>query len=128
MVLTGPESQFSDGCGCCGAGRMLGSPRSSFTCPVCGGLVSDVARLLTRIQIPMEVIELVPWSVAVGDGAVPFAYDGDVLWIAIDFSRGAVISSRDAFDKLRFILNRKISLAHATSSAIKDAIDRAYRE
>lgn len=76
---------------------------------------------LRSAQIPDEVIELVPESVARENNVLPFSEDDGALRILIS----------DPFDletieKLRFILNRKIETALAPKTSITGAINKYY--
>ncbi|MFO7901459.1 MAG: GspE/PulE family protein, partial [Pirellulaceae bacterium] len=73
------------------------------------------------VQIPEEVVELVPESVARENVAVPLAQEDNALKVAVG----------DPFDietieKLRFILNRKVETALAPRESILEAINRYY--
>ena len=76
---------------------------------------------LSEAVIPPSVVELVPESVARENAIIPLAEeDGDLK---------VVISKPDAydvFDKLQFILNRRITPVLAPREAILEAINRYY--
>jgi len=76
---------------------------------------------LSRISIPPNVVELVPESVARENVVIPLAEDDGQLRVAVcdadDFA---------TFDKLRFILNRRIEICLAPREAILEAINRYY--
>ena len=76
---------------------------------------------LEEVTIPPSVIELVPESVARENVILPMADEDDSL---------RVIASDpldlDTFDKLRFILNRKIDIAVAPRESILQAINQYY--
>ena len=76
---------------------------------------------LTEFKIPEAVIELVPESVARENAAMPLSEEDDSLKVIVsdpfDF---------ETFEKLRFILNRKIETALAPREAILEAINRHY--
>lgn len=76
---------------------------------------------LTRLSIPPNVVELVPESVARENVVIPLAEDDGQLRVAVcdpdDFA---------TFDKLRFILNRRIEICLAPREAILEAINRYY--
>jgi type IV pilus assembly protein PilB len=76
---------------------------------------------LTDQVIPPSVIELVPESVARENVILPLAEDGAALKIV-----GSDPLDLDAFDKLRFILNRKVDIALAPRELITEAINRHY--
>ncbi len=76
---------------------------------------------LNRISIPPNVVELVPESVARENVVIPIAEDDGQLQVAVcdpdDFA---------TFDKLRFILNRRIEICLAPREMILEAINRYY--
>jgi len=76
---------------------------------------------LREVDIPAHVIELVPESVARENLILPMAEENGAL---------RVIASDpldlDTFDKLRFILNRKVEIALAPRESILEAINRYY--
>jgi len=76
---------------------------------------------LNRLSIPPNVVELVPESVARENVVIPLAEDDGQLRVAVcdpdDFA---------TFDKLRFILNRRIEICLAPREAILEAINRYY--
>jgi len=76
---------------------------------------------LTRLSIAPNVVELVPESVARENVVIPLAEDDGQLRVAVcdpdDFA---------TFDKLRFILNRRIEICLAPREAILEAINRYY--
>ena len=76
---------------------------------------------LEEIEIPEEVVELVPESVARENAILPMAEEDDGLKVIV----------HDPFDietieKLRFILNRRVETAIAPREAILEAINRYY--
>ena len=76
---------------------------------------------LNNVPIPPAIVELVPESVARENVVIPFSEDDHKLKV--------VVSDPDAFetfDKLQFILNRKVDIALATKAAILEAINRNY--
>ncbi|MGQ9505913.1 MAG: GspE/PulE family protein [Thermogutta sp.] len=76
---------------------------------------------LSRVSIPPNVVELVPESVARENVVVPLSEEDGQLRVAVcdadDFA---------TFDKLRFILNRRIEICLAPREAILEAINRYY--
>ncbi|RME74712.1 MAG: type II/IV secretion system protein [Planctomycetota bacterium] len=78
---------------------------------------------LRKIDVPPEVIELVPKDVAVEHNIVPIAKSGRYLRIAmadpLDFY---------SLDNLRFILNSEFELVLASKDAVRDAISHHYGE
>ena len=76
---------------------------------------------LAEQTIPPSVIELVPESVARENVILPYAeLDDSLKVIAHD------PLDLDTFDKLRFILNRKVEIALAPRATILEAINRYY--
>jgi type IV pilus assembly protein PilB len=73
------------------------------------------------VQIPQNVVELVPESVARENCVLPFAEDDNGLRVLI-----ADPNDVETLDKLRFILDRRISIALAPREAIREAINRYY--
>ena len=76
---------------------------------------------LGMLEIPPSVIELVPESVARENIVLPVEMDGESLVVAISDPM-----SFEVLDKLRFILNREISVVVAPDDAIQTAINRHY--
>ena len=76
---------------------------------------------LDEITIPPAVIELVPESVARENAILPMAEEDDALRVIVSDPLDL-----DAFDKLRFILNRKIEIAVAPRENILQAINNYY--
>jgi type IV pilus assembly protein PilB len=76
---------------------------------------------LKEISIPSNVIELVPESVARENVILPMAEDEDSLQVIVSDPLDLA-----TFDKLRFILNRKIDIALAPRDQISEAINRYY--
>jgi len=76
---------------------------------------------LGDVVIPPAIIELVPESVARENAILPLAEeDGQLKVIASD------PDDFETFEKLRFILNRRIEVALAPREAILEAINRHY--
>ncbi|OHB74912.1 MAG: pilus assembly protein PilB, partial [Planctomycetes bacterium RBG_16_64_10] len=71
--------------------------------------------------IPPSVIELVPESVARENVILPWAEEGASLKVVVNDPLDL-----DTFDKLRFILNRKVEIALAPREQILEAINRHY--
>jgi type IV pilus assembly protein PilB len=76
---------------------------------------------LEEVTIPPAVIELVPESVARENVILPMAEAEDSLRVIVSDPLDL-----DAFDKLRFILNRKIEIAVAPRENILQAINNYY--
>jgi type IV pilus assembly protein PilB len=76
---------------------------------------------LEEVSIPPSVIELVPESVARENGIIPMAEEDDSLRVIVSNPLDL-----DTFDKLRFILNRKIEIALAPRDAILAGINQYY--
>ena len=76
---------------------------------------------LSRVVIPPNVVELVPESVARENVVLPIAEEDGQLRVAVsdpdDFP---------TFEKLRFILNKRIEICLATRESIMEAINRYY--
>lgn len=76
---------------------------------------------LSEVAIPASVIDVVPESVARDNCILPLAAeDGQLTVIVSDPEQF------ELFDKLRFILNRQISVALAPREAILEGIKRCY--
>jgi type IV pilus assembly protein PilB len=76
---------------------------------------------LNEIAVPPSVVELVPESVARENVAMPLTESDGKLTVVVSDPM-----DYEAFDKLRFILNRQIEIALAPREAILDAINRHY--
>ncbi|MEX0865799.1 MAG: GspE/PulE family protein [Pirellulales bacterium] len=76
---------------------------------------------LDEVEIPPHVIELVPESVARENVILPYRDEDDELWVICSDPLDL-----DTFEKLRFILNRKIEVAVAPRENILEAINRHY--
>jgi len=76
---------------------------------------------LNEVVIPPSIVELVPESVARENSVLPMAEEDGSLKVIVSDP-----SDLEAFDKLRFILNRNIDIALAPRSAIQEAINRHY--
>ncbi|NMC20397.1 MAG: Flp pilus assembly complex ATPase component TadA [Thermogutta sp.] len=76
---------------------------------------------LSSVVIPPNVVELVPESVARENVVLPIAEEDGQLRVAVsdpdDFP---------TFEKLRFILNKRIEICLATRESIMEAINRYY--
>jgi type IV pilus assembly protein PilB len=76
---------------------------------------------LARIEIPESVVELVPESVARENKVLPLEeVDGRLVVLMSD------PSDVDTLEKLRFILNRDVSIALAPRAKIMETINRVY--
>ena len=76
---------------------------------------------LNSVPIPPAIVELVPESVARENVVIPFSEDDGNLKV--------VVNNPDAFEtfeKLQFILNRKVDIALSTREGILEAINRNY--
>ncbi len=76
---------------------------------------------LSEVAIPPSVVELVPESVARENVVLPLAEEDGALKV--------IVSDPDdypTFEKLRFILNRRIETVLAPREAILEAINRTY--
>jgi type IV pilus assembly protein PilB len=76
---------------------------------------------LSEATIPPDVVELVPESVARENVILPLSADDGMLRVAASDP-----DAYDIFEKLRFILNRRIETALAPRDAILEAINRYY--
>jgi type IV pilus assembly protein PilB len=76
---------------------------------------------LAEIQVPPEVIELLPESVARENTIFPLAEAGGTLRVAT-----CDPTDIDTQEKLRFILNRDVEMALAVREQIVEAINRNY--
>ncbi len=76
---------------------------------------------LNNVPIPPQIVELVPESVARENAVIPFSEEEGKLRVVVsdplDF---------ETFDKLQFILNRKVDIALSTKESILEAINRNY--
>ena len=76
---------------------------------------------LNNVPIPPAIVELVPESVARENAVIPFSEEDGKLRVVVsdplDF---------ETFDKLQFILNRKVDIALSTKEGITEAINRNY--
>ncbi|HOM18256.1 MAG TPA: ATPase, T2SS/T4P/T4SS family [Thermoguttaceae bacterium] len=76
---------------------------------------------LHEVVIPPTVLELVPESVARENVVLPLAEEDGTLKIIVSDP-----TDYETFDKLQFILNRRIEIALAPREAILEAINRCY--
>jgi type IV pilus assembly protein PilB len=76
---------------------------------------------LSEVAIPPSVVELVPESVARENVVLPLAEEDGALKVIV-----ADPDDYPTFEKLRFILNRRIEIALAPREAILEAINRTY--
>ena len=94
-------------------------------CPLCGREVVDVTSSVLRISTSSSLLALIPESVARECGVVPFGEDTTGLILLTDLRQTA---GTDNIEKLRFILNRRITFLHADGEAIMRAIERDYNK
>jgi type IV pilus assembly protein PilB len=78
---------------------------------------------LSEIQIPENIIELVPESVARENAILPLKEEEDALKVIVSDPYDI-----DTVEKLRFILNRKIEIALAPREKILEAINKYYSQ
>jgi len=78
---------------------------------------------LTEIDIPPDVVELVPESVARENGVLPMAEEDGRLKVIVSDPLDL-----DTFEKLQFILDRKVDIALAPRETINEAINRYYSQ
>lgn len=76
---------------------------------------------LRDVPIPPSVVELVPESVARENAVIPLAEDDGALKVLVSDP-----FDYETFEKLQFILNRKVDIALATRESILEAINRNY--
>ena len=76
---------------------------------------------LDEVVIPPSIVELVPESVARENAILPMAEVEDALRVIVSDPLDL-----DTFEKLRFILNRKVEIALAPRENILEAINRYY--
>ncbi|MDR3109171.1 MAG: GspE/PulE family protein [Planctomycetaceae bacterium] len=76
---------------------------------------------LANYVIPLQVIELVPESIARENTILPYQEDDEVLRVVCSDPNDI-----ETFDKLRFVLNRPIEPVIAPREAIMEAVNRYY--
>lgn len=76
---------------------------------------------LNEVVIPPSIVELVPESVARENAILPMAEEDGGLKVIVSDPLDL-----DTFEKLRFILNRKVDIALAPRENILEAINRHY--
>ena len=76
---------------------------------------------LSEVVIPPSVVELVPESVARENAILPLAEEDGTLKVIVSDP-----NDFETFDKLNFILNRRIEIALAPRESILEAINRHY--
>jgi type IV pilus assembly protein PilB len=76
---------------------------------------------LRDVPIPPSVVELVPESVARENAIIPLAEEEGALKVLVSDP-----FDYETFEKLQFILNRKVNIALATRESILEAINRNY--
>ena len=76
---------------------------------------------LNEVVIPPSIVELVPESVARENAILPMAEEDGALKVIVSDPLDL-----DTFEKLRFILNRKVEIALAPRESILEAINRHY--
>jgi type IV pilus assembly protein PilB len=76
---------------------------------------------LNEVVIPPSIVELVPESVARENAILPMSEDDGALKVIVSDPLDL-----DTFEKLRFILNRKVDIALAPRENILEAINRHY--
>jgi type IV pilus assembly protein PilB len=76
---------------------------------------------LRDVPIPPSVVELVPESVARENAVIPLAEEDGALKVLCSDP-----FDYETFEKLQFILNRKVNIALATRESILEAINRNY--
>jgi len=76
---------------------------------------------LKEVTVPPSVVELVPESVARENCVLPLSEEADGLKVLISDPYDV-----ETLDKLRFILDRRITIALAPADEIREAINRYY--
>jgi type IV pilus assembly protein PilB len=76
---------------------------------------------LNNVPIPPAVVELVPESVARENAVIPFSEEAGTLKVLVSDPQDF-----ETFDKLQFILNRKVDIGISTKESILEAINRNY--
>ncbi len=76
---------------------------------------------LNDVPIPPAIVELVPESVARENAVIPFSEEDGKLRVVVSDPLAF-----ETFDKLQFILNRKVEIALSTKESILEAINRNY--
>ncbi len=76
---------------------------------------------LSTVEVPSDVIALVPESVARENQVLPLRFEGDSLIVAINDPMNFTV-----LDKLRFILNKDVKAEVASVDSILSAINRYY--
>ncbi len=76
---------------------------------------------LNNVPIPPAVVELVPESVARENAVIPFSEEDGKLKVLVSDPEDF-----ETFDKLQFILNRKVEIGLSTRESIIEAINRNY--
>jgi type IV pilus assembly protein PilB len=76
---------------------------------------------LRDVPIPPSIVELVPESVARENAVIPLAEEDGALKVLVSDP-----FDYETFEKLQFILNRKVNIALATRESILEAINRNY--
>lgn len=99
-----------------GGGRFI-------SCPDCLRRIADVSDAIRRISTPLPLLERIPESVARENTTIAFSGSVTELVVLSDIASENV---NETVDKLRFILNISISVAHAEAAAIRQAIIRDY--
>ena len=76
---------------------------------------------LSKVEVPPAVVAAVPERVARENQVLPVSLDGDALTVAIADPR-----AEDLLDRLRFLLNRPISVVMAPEGAVLAGIEHFY--
>ena len=76
---------------------------------------------LREVTIPPSVVELIPESVARENAVLPLSEEDGVLRVVVSNPLDL-----DTFEKLRFILNRKVEISLAPRENILESINRLY--
>jgi MshEN domain len=132
-------------CAICGKPVVIepSQPSGDAPCPHCGCLLwfganssllgdssedlseQEVASMLQGHPISMQVIEMIPESIARENTIIPIALHGEELWIA---APGAAVNddAQRTLKAMEFILDRDIRLVQAAPRIIHAAIEKHY--
>ncbi|TWU06809.1 bacteriophage N4 adsorption protein B [Symmachiella macrocystis] len=128
-------------CAICGKPVVIepSQPPGDAPCPHCGCLLwfganssllgdssedlseQEVASILQEHPISMQIIEMIPESIARENTVIPLALESEALIVAIHDPM-----AYEVLDKLRFILDRDVDVVLASKEAIQAAINRHY--
>lgn len=75
----------------------------------------------SQVEVPADLLALVPERVARAERILPIRLEGELLWIAC-----ASAPSPETLDRLRFLVNRPVSVVVCEIAGLLAAIDRCY--